>query len=165
MTKYSKIWANGTKKVFIRRQSYSLDRFDERAVKKLNIWNLTVFELTKVIGHSKSLWSSDSSSKFGCHFSNKGVLKLKSEKKMIFSKKVRLNWYCSMKFFFRKIRMIFDIEIHFESPKLALFDELSPDGDSKSGNFIWLQLILGQKPCFLGPIQLVTQKVNIHYST
>ena len=30
---------------------------------------------------------------------------------------------------------------------LALFDELSLDGDSKSGNFIWLQLILGQKPC------------------
>ena len=33
MMKYSKIWANGTKKVFIRRQSYSLDRFDKRAVK------------------------------------------------------------------------------------------------------------------------------------
>ena len=31
--------------------------------------------------------------------------------------------------------MIFDIEIYFESPKLALFDELSLDGDSKSGNF------------------------------
>ena len=31
------------------------------------------------------------------------------------------------------------------------------------GNFIWLQLILGQKPCFLGPVQLVRQKVNIHY--
>ena len=30
-------------------------------------------------------------------------------------------------------------------PELELFDELSPDGDSKSGNFIWLQLILGQK--------------------
>jgi len=25
-------------------------------------------------------------------------------------------------------------------------------------------LILGQKPCFLGPIQFVTQKVNIHYN-
>ena len=39
---------------------------------------------------------------------------------------------------------------------------LQLDGDSKSGNFIWLQLILGPKPCFLRPIQLVTQKVNIH---
>ena len=36
-------------------------------------------------------------------------------------------------FFFRKIWMM---KIHFESPKLALFDKLSPDGDSKSGNFI-----------------------------
>ena len=27
------------------------------------------------------------------------------------------------------------------------------------------RLILGQKPCFLGPIQLVRQKVNIHYNT
>ena len=29
-------------------------------------------------------------------------------------------------------------------------------------NSIRLQLILGQKPCFLKPIQLVEQKVNIH---
>ena len=43
-----------------------------------------------------------------------------------------------------------------------IFDELSPDGDPKFGNFIWLQLILGQKPCFLGPIELVRWKVNIH---
>ena len=28
--------------------------------------------------------------------------------------------------------------------------------------FIWLQLIFGQKPCFLGPSQLARQKVNIH---
>ena len=54
-------------------------------------------------------------------------------------------------------------KIHFESPKLVLFDKLSPDGDSKFRNFIWLQLIHGQKPCFLGPIQLVTQKLNNHY--
>ena len=32
-----------------------------------------------------------------------------------------------------------------------IFDELSPDG------------ILGQKPCFLGPRELVAQKVNIRY--
>ena len=33
MTKYTKIWVNGTQKVL--RQSYSLDRFDKRAVKNL----------------------------------------------------------------------------------------------------------------------------------
>ena len=32
-----------------------------------------------------------------------------SQQKMLFTKKVRLNWYSSM-IFFRKIRMIFDIE-------------------------------------------------------
>ena len=41
----------------------------------------------------------------------------------------------------------------------TIFDELSPDGDPKFGNFIWLQLIFGQKPCFS---QLVRRKVNIH---
>ena len=45
------------------------------------------------------------------------------------------------------------------------FDKMSLDWDPKFGNFIWLQLILGQKPCFLGPRELVTQKVNIHYNT
>ena len=54
-----------------------------------------------------------------------------SQQKMLFTKKVLLNWYSSMIFFFRKIRM----KIHFESPKLTLFDKLSPDGDSKSGTF------------------------------
>ena len=44
-----------------------------------------------------------------------------------------------------------------------IFDKLSPVEDPKFGNFIWLQLIIGQKPCFLGPIQLVRQKVNIHH--
>ena len=82
---------------------------------------------------------------------------------MLFTKKVRLNWYSPMKFFFRKIQMTFDIENSLWKSKIGNFDELSPDGDLKSGNFIWLQLILGQKPRFLGPIQLVTQKVNIHY--
>ena len=45
----------------------------------------------------------------------------------------------------------------------GIFDELSPDEDTKFGNFIWLQLIFGQKPWFWGPIQLARQKVNIHY--
>ena len=43
-----------------------------------------------------------------------------------------------------------------------LFDELSLDGDPKFANLIWLQLILGKKLCFLGPIQLIRRKVNIH---
>ena len=77
---------------------------------------------------------------------------------------MRLNWYSSMKFFFRKIRMIFDIENSLWKYKIGPFWwAVSPNGDSKFGNFIWLQLILGQKPCFLGPIQLVTQKLNNHY--
>ena len=70
---------------------------------------------------------------------------------MLFTKKVCLNWYSSM-IFFRKIRMIFDIVNSLWKSKIgtfALFDKLSPDGDSKSGNFIWLQLILGQKTFLL----------------
>ena len=91
--------------------------------------------------------SGDSSSRIGRHFSNKVVLKLNSA------------------FYKQGAPKLIDFwqRIHFESPKLALTDELSPDGDLKSGNFIWLQLILGQKPCFLGPIQVLTKKVNIHY--
>ena len=46
-----------------------------------------------------------------------------------------------------------------------IFDKPSPDEDTKFGNFIWLQLIFGQKPWFWGPIQLARQKVNIHYRT
>ena len=56
-----------------------------------------------------------------------------SQQKMIFTKKVRLNWYSSMKFFFRKIRMIFDIENSLWKSKIGTFDKLSPDEDSKSG--------------------------------
>ena len=70
-----------------------------------------------------------------------------SHQKMLFTKKVRLNSYSSMNFFLERFGWLLTYKIHFESPKLALFDKLSPDGDSKSGNFIWLQLILGQKPC------------------
>lgn len=40
---------------------------------------------------------------------------------------------------------------------------MSPDEDPKLGNFIRLQLIPGQKPCFPGPTQPARQKVNIHY--
>ena len=44
-----------------------------------------------------------------------------SQQKMIFTKKVRLNWYSSMKFFFRKIRMIFDIENSLWKSKIGTF--------------------------------------------
>ena len=40
---------------------------------------------------------------------------------------------------------------------------MSPNGDPKFGNLIWLQLIFGQKPCFWALIQLARRKVNIHY--
>ena len=44
-----------------------------------------------------------------------------SQQKMLFTKKVRLNWYSTMKFFFRKIRMIFDIENSLWKPKIGTF--------------------------------------------
>ena len=56
---------------------------------------------------------------------------------------------------FRKIWTILGIEN-------SLFDELSADGDIKFVNFIWLQRIFWQKPCFSGPRQLARQKANIH---
>ena len=68
-----------------------------------------------------------------------------------------------MKKKFRKFRMIFDIENSLWKSKIGTFDHLSPDRDTKFGNFIWLQWIFGQKPWFWGPIQLARQKVNIHY--
>ena len=34
------------------------------------------------------------------------------------------------------------------------------DGFKKFGNFVWLQLIFGQKSCFLGPRQLVRQELS-----
>ena len=87
-----------------------------------------------------------------------------SKEKMLFTKKVRLNWYSSMKIFLVKIQMIFDIENSLWKSKIGTFwRTVTRCGDSKSGNFVWLQMILGQKPCFLGLIQLVRQKVNIHH--
>ena len=55
--------------------------------------------------------------------------------------------------------------IHFESQILTLFDDQSVDELTKYIDFIWMQLIFGQKPCFLGPRQLARQKVNMHYYT
>ena len=44
-----------------------------------------------------------------------------SQQKMLFTKKVHLNWYSSMNFFFRKIRMIFDIENSLWKSKIGTF--------------------------------------------
>ena len=44
-----------------------------------------------------------------------------SQQKMLFTKKVRLNWYSSKIFFFIKIRMIFDIENSLWKSKIGTF--------------------------------------------
>mgnify|MGYP006863675160 CR=1 FL=1 len=44
-----------------------------------------------------------------------------SQQKMLFTKKVRLNWYSSMNFFFGKIRMIFDVENSLWKSKIGTF--------------------------------------------
>ena len=44
-----------------------------------------------------------------------------SQQKMLFTKKVRLNWYSSMKFFYRKSGMIFDIENSLWKSKIGSF--------------------------------------------
>ena len=44
-----------------------------------------------------------------------------SQQNMLFTKKVRLNWYSSMNFFFGKIRMIFDIENSLWKSKIGTF--------------------------------------------
>ena len=105
--------------------------------------------------------SGDSSSKIGRHFSNKVVLKLKSAKNAFYKKGAPKLIFFN-EFFLERFRWFLTQKIHFESPILALFEKLSPDGDSKFGNFIWLQLVFGQKPCFLRPRQVSKQKVNIH---
>ena len=46
--------------------------------------------------------------------------------------------------------------------QLSSSDGVTLDGDTKVDNFIWLQLVFGPKPCFLGSRQLAKQKVNIH---
>ena len=73
--------------------------------------------------------------KLGVILVNKVVLKLKSAKNVFYKKCVPKLIFFNENVF-RNIGMIFDIENSFENPKLALFDQLSPDGDSKSGNFI-----------------------------
>ena len=80
--------------------------------------------------------SGDSLSKIGCHFSNKVVLKLKSAKNAFYKKGAPKLIFFNEIFFLERFGWFLTWKIHFESPKLALFDKLSPDGDSKSGNFI-----------------------------
>ena len=46
---------------------------------------------------------------------------------------------------------------------MTFFDNQFMNGFTRYNGFIWIQLILGKKPCFLGPSQLARQKVNIHY--
>ena len=70
-----------------------------------------------------------------------------SQQKNAFYKKSAPKLIFFNEFFFERFGWFLTKKIHFESPKLALFNKLSPDGDSNSGNFIWLQLILGKKPC------------------
>ena len=64
--------------------------------------------------------SDDSSSKIGRHFCNKVVLKLKSTKNA-FYKKGALKLIFFNEFFFRKIRMIFDIENSLWKSKIGTF--------------------------------------------
>ena len=79
--------------------------------------------------------SGDGSSKIGHDFSYKVVQKLKSSINHFHKK-------CAHKQLFfdekksERFGQFLTQKIHFESPKLALFDELSEDGDTKFGNFI-----------------------------
>ena len=51
-----------------------------------------------------------------------------------------------MKKKFRKVQMIFDVEIDFESQISALFDTSPLSQFAQFNDFIWLQLIFSQKP-------------------
>ena len=72
--------------------------------------------------------SGDSSSRIVHDFTNKVVQKLKLSINYSY-KKCAPKQLCFIEKKIRQIRMIFEIEN-------SLFDELSPDGDTKFGNFI-----------------------------
>ena len=57
---------------------------------------------------------------------------------MSMTKNVLLNWYSSMKKNLRKIWMIFDVEIDFESQILALYDNLPLIQNSRFNYFLWV---------------------------
>ena len=80
--------------------------------------------------------SADSSSKIGRHFSNKAVLKLKLAKNAFYKKRAPKQLFFNEKKNSKRFGQFLTQKIHFESPKLALFDELSANGDTKFGNFI-----------------------------
>ena len=65
-----------------------------------------------------------------------------------------------MKTFFEKIRLIFDIENWLWKYDFGTFCQFT-----KYSNFIWIQLIFEQKPCFLRPIKWETPWRNWHYYT
>ena len=71
----------------------------------------------------------------GHHFSNKVVLEFKLAENAFYEKGAP-KLISFNDFFLERFGLFLTKKIHFESPKLALFDELSPDGDSKPGNFI-----------------------------
>ena len=87
--------------------------------------------------------------KLGIISESKVVQKLSLEKN-VFTQNCLLNWYSLMKFFF-------------ESTILALFEALSLCQFTRYSNFIWIQLIFEQKPCFLGPIKREIPWRNWHY--
>ena len=57
---------------------------------------------------------------------------------MSMTKNVLINWYSSMKKNLRKIWMIFDVEIDFESQILALYDNLPLIQNSRFNYFLWV---------------------------
>ena len=79
--------------------------------------------------------SSDGSSKIRRHFSNKVVYKLKSAKNAFYKKGAPKLIFFN-EFFLERFGRFLTQKIHFESPKLALSEDLLLNGDSKSGNFI-----------------------------
>ena len=80
--------------------------------------------------------SSDRSSKIGHDFGNKVVQKLTLSINIFYKKRAPKQLFFNEKKNSERFGQFLTQKIHFESPKLAFFDELSPDGDSKSGNFI-----------------------------
>ena len=81
----------------------------------------------------------------------------------IFLKKIFIEEYQFKHTFFVKIFFCWlQFQNHFITKMTPNFWQ-TVTGNPKFGNFIWLQL--EKKPCFLGPIQLVRWRVNIHYYT
>jgi hypothetical protein len=75
-------------------------------------------------------------SKIGHNFSNNFFFLNLFYQRMSKTKNVLLNWYSLMKKKLRKIQMIFDIQIDFESQILALFDSSALIQNSKFNNFL-----------------------------